>query len=59
VILAEFFRGPYDGETLVLPTKEPWPRFVIPKFGTLTIQYFYLLAGEKDEGYYCYLYEDE
>lgn len=58
MILARFIRGPYDGEHLALPTPEPWPRFVIPKFGAITIEHFYLLAGEIEENLWAYLYEE-
>lgn len=57
VILAQFVRGPYDGQRLILPTPEPWPRFVIPEFGTITLEHFYLLAGQLGEYYWAYLYE--
>lgn len=58
MLLAEFHRGPFDGERMVLPTEEPWPRFVIPKFGTIIIQYFYLYAGEDDD-LYLYLFDED
>lgn len=57
VILAKFVFGPFDQEVLVLPTPEPWPKFVIPHFGAITIEHFYLLAGQIDNNMWAYLYE--
>lgn len=57
MILAAFFRGPYDGERLVLPTEVPWKRFVIPSFGNITVEFFYLYSGELEENLHIYLYE--
>lgn len=57
MLVAKFFRGPFDGEQLILPTEKPWPRFVIPRFEPITIEYFYLLAGEEDE-VWCYLFDE-
>lgn len=59
VILAQFVRGPYDGERLILPTPKPWPRFVIPQFGVILLEHFYLLAGQLDENLWAYLYEGD
>lgn len=58
MILAAFYRGPYDGERLVLPTDTPWPRFVIPKFGPVTIEHFYLLADQLDDNLWAYLFDE-
>lgn len=62
MILAQFFRGPYDGERLVLPCEreEPWKRFVIPKFDTtpIVIEFFYLYSGWQDE-IALYLFDEE
>lgn len=58
MILAKFYMGPYDGEFLTLPTTDPWPRFVIPKFGTITVEHFYLYSGQEHDLHF-YLYEAE
>lgn len=45
MILASFHFGPYDGKRLVLPCDAPpWPRFVIPKFGSVIDMEFFLPA---------------
>lgn len=59
MILAQFYRGPFDGERLVLPTEQPWPRFVIPKFESpIVIEFFYLLADQVDENMWAYLFDE-
>lgn len=59
MIIAALFRGPFDGKRVVLPTNEPWPRYVIPKFDEpIDIEYFYLLAGRIDHGMWSYLFDD-
>lgn len=58
ILVAVFYRGPFDGKRVILPTDEPWPRFVIPKFGTIQIEYYYLLAGPLEENLYSYLFDD-
>lgn len=46
MIIARFFGGSWHGERLVLPTREPWPRFVIPeRHNLLILEFIYLLAG--------------
>lgn len=60
MILAQFYRGPFDGERLVLPTEEPWPRFVIPeRHNLLIVEYFYLLADQMDENLWAYLFDED
>lgn len=54
--LSYFVRGPIDGHYLPLPTEEPWPKFIVPEVGDLTVIYFYLYAGEH-ENLWLYLYE--
>lgn len=58
MILAAFYFGPYDGVRMVLPTEVPWPKFVIPEFGTVQLEWFYLLAGQMDENTWSYLFDD-
>lgn len=59
MIIAAFYQGPYDGKRLVLPTSEPWPRFVIPNFdNALDVEYFYLFAGQLEGAIYSYLFDD-
>lgn len=55
--LARFFRGPYDGKSLVLPSEEPWPRFVFAEFEPITLEVFYLYAGEFRD-FWCYLHDE-
>lgn len=58
MIIAAFYRGPFDDKRLLLPTEEPWPRFVIPEFGKIDLEWFYLLAGQLDENMWAYLFDD-
>lgn len=58
MIIAAFFRGPFDGKSILLPTEEPWPRFVIPKFGTVDLEFYYLLAGQMTDQKWSYLFDD-
>lgn len=58
MIVAAFYRGPFDGKRILLPTEEPWPRFVIPQFGAIDVEFFYLLAGQLDEALWSYLFDD-
>lgn len=58
MLIASFFRGPYDGRRIVLPTREPWPRFVIPEFGSIQIEHFYLYSGWHND-YALYLYDED
>lgn len=57
MIIAQFFRGPYDGEVLTIP--EPVQTFVIAQFEPFTVEWFYLLAGEVEEDAFAYLYGGE
>jgi hypothetical protein len=62
VILARFYWGPLDQEFLVLPTENPWPKFVIPaKHNAILIQHFYLLGGQLDDQppIWSYLYDGD
>jgi hypothetical protein len=59
MILAHFHMGPMDSEFLILPTPEPWPKFVVPKLGNIVIPYFYLLGGQEDENTWSYLYDED
>jgi hypothetical protein len=59
-LIAKFIFGPLDGEFLILPTEEPWTKFVIPaKHNKILIQHFYLLSGQLDDSppIWGYLYE--
>ena len=58
LIIGAFFQGPYDGKRILLPTSKPWKRFVIPEFGTVQLEFFYLLAGALDEMTFAYLFDD-
>jgi hypothetical protein len=58
VQVARFFRGPADGAILTLPKEAISPVFVIPEFEPITVEYFYLLAGEIED-YFAYLYEED
>lgn len=50
MILAKFHWGPLDQEFLILPTEEPWPKFVLPqKVNSIMVQSFYLLCGQLDD----------
>lgn len=63
MIVAAFFRGPFDGKKLCLPCdpKDPWEQFVLPRWDDpLFIEHLYLLAGRLDKEYdYAYIYEDD
>jgi hypothetical protein len=62
VILAKFIFGPLDQEFLVLPTDEPWPKFVVPaKHNKILIQHFYLLAAQIDDApvIWTYLFDGD
>lgn len=58
-MIAAFFRGPHDGERMILPCEreDPWPRFVIPTFGRLTLIHWYLYSGWEDD-LALYLYDE-
>jgi hypothetical protein len=50
-----------DGEYLLLPTENPWPKFVVPELGKpFMVSYFYLLSGPGEiQNEFFYLYEEE
>ncbi len=56
LVVARLFRGKFDGEVLTIP--EPTEILVIPRFGALTIVYYYFLAGKWEEAF-AYLYEGD
>ncbi len=58
VIVARFVLGPMDGEFLPLPTTEPWPYYVLPHVGLITIPLYYLLAGQENRTVWNYLYDE-
>lgn len=59
MLVAAFYRGPFDGERLMLPCEreDPWARFVIPTFGRITLEHFYLYSGWGDD-LALYLYDE-
>lgn len=58
MLIAVLVRGPYDGERLILPITDPWRRIVIPEFGKVQLQFFYLRAGPLEEQMWAYLFDD-
>lgn len=60
MVVAHLTFGPHDGERLILPMSqtEPWARIVIPRFGKIQVQWFYLLAGQLDLSDWAYLFDD-
>ena len=56
MIVARFFRGPIDGKVLTIP--EPTEHFVFAEFEPITVEWFYLLAGEIEDAF-AYLYGGE
>lgn len=58
MLIAQLTRGPYDGERFILPITEPWRQIVIPQFGKIQIQWFYLRAGQLEESMWAYLFDD-
>lgn len=57
MIVARFYRGPYDGEVLTLPPEAVTKVFVIPEFEPITLEFFYFLAGELEDAV-AYLYDE-
>lgn len=55
---AHLVRGPMDDEYLPYPFPILVPTLPVPHFGTVTITYFYLLAGEEDFNTLVYLYDE-
>lgn len=61
MIVAAFYRGPFDGKRLVLPCdqEDPWKQFVIPRWDDpLFLEVFYLRSGRLDEVSWAYLLDD-
>jgi hypothetical protein len=60
MVIAHLVFGPHDGECLILPMDHthPWARIVIPRFGQIQAQWFYLRAGRLDEADWSYLFDD-
>lgn len=58
--IAAFSLGPFDGKRLLLPCdpEDPWPRFVIPQFGSIQVEVYYLRSGRLDDELWAYLYDD-
>jgi hypothetical protein len=53
---------PFDQDILILPTEDPWPKFVIPeKKNLIIVSYMYLLTGQIDDRppMWAYLYDCE
>lgn len=60
MIVAHFFQGNFDGLEMILPTRTPWPTYVIPeRLEPVLIEALYLYAGQIGENDYAYLYESD
>lgn len=61
MVVACFYRGPFDGKRLVLPCdqEDPWEHFVLPRWDDpLFLEVYYLRAGRLEEAMWAYLLDD-